>query len=96
MRNVKFTFDNVSYRVTEMTEEYDLVANPIYNISMKCTASNPQQETITSTTTTARGDEAVMYEEVINLDGSKARCSKHDSTTQVITNTKGYAQCHNI
>ena len=26
---------------------------------------------------------------------SKVRCSKHDSTTQVITNTKGYAQCHN-
>ena len=24
---------------------------------------------------------------------SKARCSKHNSTTQVITNTKGYAQC---
>ena len=93
MHNVKFTFDNVSYRVTEMTEEYDLVANPIYNIS---TASNPQQEAITSTTTTARGDEAVKYEEVSNLDGSKARCSKHDSTTQVITNTKGYAQCQNI
>ena len=26
---------------------------------------------------------------------SKARCSKHSSTTQVITNTKGYAQCQN-
>ena len=96
MCNVKFIFDNVSYRVTEMTEEYDLVANPIYNISMQCTASNPQQEMITSTTTTARGDEAVMYEEVSNLNGSKAGCSKHDSTTQVITNTKRYAQCHNI
>ena len=56
-----------------MTEEYDLVANPIYNISMKCTASNPQQETITSTTTTARGDEAVMYEEASNLDGSSLK-----------------------
>ena len=51
---------------------------------------------LTSTTTVAREDEAVMYEEVNNLDGSKARCSKHNSTTPVITNTKRYAQCHNI
>ena len=26
---------------------------------------------------------------------NKTRCSKHDSTTQVITNPKRYAQCHN-
>ena len=53
-----FTLENISYRVTE---EYNLVTNPIYNISIQHTANNPQQETITSTTTTARGDEAVTY-----------------------------------
>ena len=79
MRNVKFTFNNVSYRITEMTEEYDLVANPIYNISMKCTTSNPQQETIACTTSTARGDEAVMYEEVSNLHGNKPSTSVSDT-----------------
>ena len=42
---------------------------------MQCTASNPQQETITSTTTTAREDEAVMYEEVSNLHGNKLSTS---------------------
>ena len=70
MRNVKFTFDNVSYRVTEMTEEYDLVANPIYNISMQCTASNPQEMIgCTTVTAIATGDEAVMYE-VISMETS--------------------------
>ena len=46
---------------------------------MKCTASNPQQETITSTTTTARGDEVVMYEEVSNLYGNKPSTSVSDT-----------------
>ena len=61
-----------------VTEEYDLVANPIYNISMQ---HNPQQRTITCTTgtnatatTTARGDTAaVAYEEVTGLGGNKPR-----------------------
>ena len=46
---------------------------------MKCTASNPQQETITSTTTTARGDEAVIYEEMSNLHGNKPSASVSDT-----------------
>ena len=58
-----------------MTEEYDLVANPTYNISMQhTTASNPQHRTITTNTsttvaTTTRGDTAVpvAYEEVTTL-----------------------------
>ena len=41
-----FTLENVSYRVTE---KYNLVANPIYNISIQQTANNPQQEMITNT-----------------------------------------------
>ena len=61
----------VSYRVTE---EYDLVANPIYNISMQCT---PQGMSTTSTTvaTTTRGEAGVTYEEVTNLCGNKLSTS---------------------
>ena len=59
-------------------EEYNLVANPIYNISMKCTASNPQ-ETITSTATATRGDEAVRYEEVSNLHRNNPSTSVSDT-----------------
>ena len=59
-----------SYRVAE---EYNLVANPIYNISesVQCTASTPRQHvqrTLTTATTTARGDEAVIY---VDLHGNK-------------------------
>ena len=46
---------------------------------MKCTTSNPQQETITSTTTATRGDEAVMYEEMSNLHGNKPITSVSDT-----------------
>ena len=60
------------YRVTE---EYDLVANPIYNISMQCT---PQRGMITASTTVAtttrsRGDAAtIAYKEVpSNIHGNK-------------------------
>ena len=62
-----------SFFLTRVTEEYDLVANPIYNISMQRTAaSNPQQGMIatdTTVATTIRGDTAVpaTYEEVTNL-----------------------------
>ena len=68
--NIMFSFFLSYYRVTE---EYDLVANPVYNISMQHTAaSNPQQGMITTDTTVAttiRGDTAVpvTYEEVTNL-----------------------------
>ena len=55
-----------------ITEEYNLVANPIYNISMQCT---PQQGMITTSTavaTTTRGDAAAIeYEEVSNVRGNK-------------------------
>ena len=63
----------LSFFFTRVTEEYDLVANPVYNISMQCTAaSNHQQGMITTDTTVAttiRGDTAVpvTYEEVTNL-----------------------------
>ena len=64
-------------------EEYNLVANPIYNISeyayVQCTASTPGQRvqrTLTTTTTTARGDEAVIY---INLHGNKPSTSISDT-----------------
>ena len=78
-RPCKFTLDDISYRVTGC-DEYNLVANPIYNISIKHTANNPQQETITSTTTTASwGDEVVMYEEVSNLHGNKPSTSVSDT-----------------
>ena len=56
-----------------------MVANPIYNISIQCTASNPQQEMITSTTIAARGDEPVMYEEVSNLHRNKPSTSVSDT-----------------
>ena len=65
--------NNISFFLTRVTEEYDLVANPVYNISMQRTAaSNPQQGMITTDTTVAttiRGDTAVpvTYEEVTNL-----------------------------
>ena len=62
------------FLLTRVTEEYDLVANPVYNISMQRTAaSNPQQgimiTTVTTVATTIRGDTAVpaTYEEVTNL-----------------------------
>ena len=71
-----FTLENISYRVTE---EYNLVANPIYNISIQHTANNPQQETITSTTTAARGDEAVTYEKVSNVRRNKPNASISDT-----------------
>ena len=65
---------SLSFFLTRVTEEYDLVANPIYNISMQRTAaSSPQQGMITTDTqtvaTTIRGDTAVpvTYEEVTNL-----------------------------
>ena len=54
--------------------EYNLVANPIYNISMRGTASIPQQQTVNkcTVTTVAREDTAVTYEEVtINFRGNK-------------------------
>ena len=58
-----------------VTEEYDLVANPIYNISMQCT---PQRGMITASTTVAtttrsRGDAAaIAYKEVpSNIRGNK-------------------------
>ena len=60
----------LSYRVTE---EYDLVANPIYNISMQCTAaSNPQRGMLTTSNTvatTTRGDTVVpvTYENVTRI-----------------------------
>ena len=67
-----------NFFLTRVTEEYDLVANPIYNISMRHT---PQQRTITCTTgtnptvtTTVRGDTAtVTYEEVTGVGGNKPR-----------------------
>ena len=55
-----------------ITEEYNLVANPIYNISMQCT---PQQGIITTDTavsTRVRGDAAAVdYEEVSNVRDNK-------------------------
>ena len=50
-----------------------MVANPIYNISMQCTASIPQQQAVNTctVTTVAREDTAVTYEEVTNLCGNK-------------------------
>ena len=63
------SYSSLSCRVTE---EYDLVANPIYNISMQhnpCTTG-----TNATVTTTARGDTAaVTYEEVTGLGGNKPR-----------------------
>ena len=59
-----------------------MVANPIYNISIQHTANSPQQETITSTTTAARGDEAVAYEEVSNVHGNKPNTSISDILTE--------------
>ena len=66
--------NNISFFLTRVTEEYDLVANPIYNISMQRTAaSNPQHGMITTDTQTVataiRGDTAVpvTYEEVTTL-----------------------------
>jgi hypothetical protein len=61
--------------IHRVTEEYDLVANPVYNISMQHT---PQQGTITTSgttvATTTRGDTAaVTYEEVSSLCGNKPR-----------------------
>ena len=44
-----------------VTEEYDLVANPVYNISMQHT---PQQRMITVATTTREDAADVIYEEV--------------------------------
>ena len=65
MHNVKFTLGNIiSYRVTE---EYNLVPTPIYNISMQHTANNPQQQ---MSTTIAGDDTAITYEEVINVGGN--------------------------
>ena len=54
----------LSYRVTE---EYDLVDNPVYNISMQ--RNNPQQGMITTrgtvaTTTGGNTPAVVTYEEV--------------------------------
>jgi hypothetical protein len=59
------------YRVTE---EYDLVANPIYNISMQHTPQQGTITTITTAATTTSGDTvAVAYEEieVSNVHGNK-------------------------
>ena len=60
-----------------------MVANPIYNISTQHTASIPgQQGTLTTTTTTAKGDsEAGMYEEVNNLHGNRPIASTSISDT---------------
>ena len=59
--------------LSRVTEEYDLVANPIYNISMQRTASIPQQQMANTytVTTVPREDTAVTYEEVTNLHGNK-------------------------
>ena len=77
MHNVKFTLDNIiSYRVTE---EYNLVPNPIYNISMQHTANNPQQQ---MSTTIAGDDTAVTYEEVSNVHGNKPSTSISDTPAE--------------
>ena len=77
MHNVKFTLDNIiSYRVTE---EYNLVPNPIYNISMQHMANNPQQQI---STTIAGDDTAVTYEEVINVSGNKPNTSISDTPAE--------------
>ena len=49
--------------LTRVTKEYDLVANPIYNISMQRTAaSNPQQGMIIASTTVAtKPEETQLY-----------------------------------
>ena len=63
----------VYYRVTE---DYNLVPNPIYYISLQRTdASNPQQGT---TTSVATGNAAVIYEIVGDLG-----LSNKSSTNQV-------------
>ena len=77
MHNVRFTLDIIiSYRVTE---EYNLVPNPIYNISMQHTANNPQQQ---MSTTIAGDDTAVTYEEVSNVHGNKLNTSISDTLTE--------------
>ena len=45
-------------------------------------ANNPQQEMITSTTTTARGDEAVTYEEMSNVCGNEPNASISDTLVE--------------
>ena len=65
-----------------MTEEYDLVANPIYNVSLQRMANNPRQEMIASTTTMAREDETVIYEEVSKVHGNKPSTSISDTLTE--------------
>ena len=78
------TFNIVSYRVTE---EYNLVANPIYNIFMQRTPEQRKITTSTSTTavTTTRGDAEsdVNYEEVTNLHGNKPSTSIVDTPAAV-------------
>jgi flagellar basal body rod protein FlgB len=73
------------YRVTE---EYDLVANPIYNISMPRT---PQQGTITTSTTVATTTSGntvdTDYEEieVSDVHGNKPRFSTTMTASQLAT-----------
>ncbi len=79
---------SLSYRVTE---EYDLVANPIYNISMQHTR---QQGTITTSTmgaTTTSGntvDAAYEEIEVSNVHGNKPRLSTTMTATQLATDVQ--------
>ena len=74
MKYSLLNFNIVSYRVTE---EYNLVANPIYNISMRYT----QQQGIstTSVATTTRRVAAVTYEEVTDFRGNKPSTSIADT-----------------
>ena len=66
-----------SYRVTE---EYNLVANPIYSNSLQCTANNPRKGMIASIVTGE--DTAVTYEEVSNIRGNKPSTSISDTLTE--------------
>ena len=63
--------------IYSVTEEYNLVANPIYNISMQRT---PQQGMITTSTTvatTTRGDAATVdYEDVSNKPSTTITASQ--------------------
>ena len=71
-----------------VTEEYNLVPNPIYNISMQRT---PQRGMLTAsaavdTTTRSRGDAAaIAYKEVSNIRGNKPRLSTPITASQLAT-----------
>ena len=70
---------HVSYRVTE---EYNLVTNPIYNISLQCTVDNPQQGMVASNTIMTGDDTAVTYEKVINVHGNKPSTNIGDTPAE--------------